>query len=209
MDIEVPQDWRASKRPAHAAPAPAEGQEEPRKAAPKRPAEPEDGKRKEAPPKPKVAKSPLGPRSVFSAVTHDAPEKGQLRQMVMAQLSKPPTPAEAHQREMEVHCLLSKLPYQKMLSDLFVHDEGKEEVLPSPTVPYVTRAYEESFMRERLQSTERLCAKNEQCECMFIDPENPFVAVEFLLPGEKQPPTPHLCVVCCRYFAPALGLGER
>jgi len=57
-------------------------------------------------------------------------------------------------------------------------------------------------MREPLHSNERLCAKNELCECMFIDPENPFIAVEFLLPGEKQPATPHLCVVCCRSLLP-------
>jgi len=69
----------------------------------------------------KISKSPLGPRSVFNAITHDAPEKGQLKQMVISQLSKPCTSAEAHQREMEVHCLLSKLPYQKMLSDLFTN----------------------------------------------------------------------------------------
>ena len=152
-------------------------------------------------PKVKVANSLLGPRSVFNAITHDTPEKGQLKQMVIAQLSKH-TPSSsslessASSREMDVHCLLSKLPYQKMLSDLFINHD--KEVLPSPHIPYVTRAYEESFMREPLHSSERLCAKNEQCECMFIDPENPFVCIEFLLPGEKQPSTPHLCVVCCR-----------
>ena len=245
MDIEVPHDWGATKRPSHTPPTAqltgtggGAGDEHPSQVIiekqkntthttttnasaststtnidelvqEQQPAS-SSTKRKEpssssssslskpTEPKMKVLKSPLGPRSVFNAVTHDAPEKGQLKQMVMAHLSKPSSNDEAHQREMEVHCLLSKLPYQKMLSDLFTkHDK---EVLPSSNLPYVTRAYEESFMREPLNSTERLCAKNENCECMFIDPEKPFVAVEFLLPGEKKPATPHLCVVCCRYI---------
>lgn len=147
---------------------------------------------------PIAAASPLGPRSTFNAITHDAPERGQLKQMVLAQLSKNrPQPSEAQPPAcMEVHCLLSKLPYQKMLSDLFMHQD--KEVLPSPNIPYVTRTYEESFMREPLNSSERLCAKQDNCECMFLDKDQPFVAVEFLLPGERPPPTPHLCVVCCR-----------
>ena len=163
------------------------------------------------------AKGPLGPRGVFNAVTHDTPEKGQLKQVVMMKLQAEPSAEDGSRHrnaanegkkkkpseeddtdglQMEVHCLLSKLPYQKMLSDLFSHHD--RELLPNPNIPYVTRAYEESFMREQLNSTERLCAKGEQCECMFIEVENPFVCIEFLLPGEKQPPTPHLCVVCCR-----------
>ena len=121
--------------------------------------------------------------------------------MVLAQLSKKPRPTAAAAKSrpsLEVHCLLSKLPYQKMLSDLFMHQDKDEEALPSPPIPYVTRTYEESFMREPLNSSERLCAKQENCECMFLDKEQPFIAVEFLLPGERPPATPHLCVVCCR-----------
>jgi len=147
-----------------------------------------------------IKASPLGPRSTFNVITHDSPEKGQLKQMVLAQLSKKPRPTTAAKARpsLEVHCLLSKLPYQKMLSDLFMHQDKDEEALPSPNIPYVTRTYEESFMREPLNSSERLCAKQENCECMFLDKEQPFIAVEFLLPGERPPATPHLCVVCCR-----------
>lgn len=163
-----------------------------------------------------VTKGPLGPKGLFNAVNHDVPERGQLKQIVMMQLtsSKQTSSGAANKNnqkddvsvvqdeeadselQMEVHCLLSKLPYQKMLSDLFsVNDK---DLMPNPNIPFVSRVYEESFMREPLNSTERLCAKGEQCECMFIDQENPFVCIEFLLPGEKQPASPHLCVVCCR-----------
>jgi len=92
--------------------------------------------------------------------------------------------------------LLSRLPYKKMLSDMF--GGSLRGNLRSADIPYVTRAYEEAFMRAPLNSTERECAKGEQCECMFIDRTQPFVGVEFLLPGEALPRTPHLCVLCCR-----------
>ena len=72
---------------------------------------------------------------------------------------------------------------------------GNLHTLP---IPYVSRTYEEAFMREPMHSSERECAKGKQCECMFIDRTQPFVAVEFLLPGEQLPRTPHLCVLCCR-----------
>jgi hypothetical protein len=206
--MELPHDWGSTKR----APQTPQPQEDPQA---KKPPPPQDPKKRKAavaeePPPPKqvkVPKCPLGPRSVFNAVTHDAPEKGQLKQMVVAQLSKPPAASDKEDAPtLEVHCLLSKLPYQKMLSDLFMHQD--KEVLPSPHIPYVTKAYEESFMREPMHSNERLCAKNELCECMFIDKENPFTAVEFLLPGEKPPPTPHLCVVCSRQVC-ALLISAR
>ena len=53
-------------------------------------------------------------------------------------------------------------------------------------------------MREPMHSSERECANGKQCECMFIDRTQPFIGVEFLLPGEAVPRTPHLCVLCCR-----------
>jgi hypothetical protein len=208
--IEVPHDWGATRRSAHsstiiALPAVAD-EEEPPQQRRAQPSAAVDRKRKhqaaeEDARQPPPAKCPLGPRSVFNAVTHDSPEKGQLKQMVIAQLTRPSAHREGSDT-MDVQCLISKLPYQKMLSDLFMHQD--KEVLPPPNLPYVTRAYEESFMREPLNSSERLCAKNELCECMHIDKENPFTAVEFLLPGEKPPETPHLCVVCCRSAPPCL-----
>lgn len=229
MNLELPNDWGAMKRvpPPPTATKPLQQDEGCKKR--KFPPSPPPPSTDEAPPdlhhheshsqdKPnqkhaannstkeenKIVKGPLGPRGIFNAVTHDSPEKGQLKQMVMSQLcTSDPSLHETEEddddegMQMEVHCLLSKLPYQKMLSDLFSHSDDKE-LLPSPNIPYVTRGYEESFMREPINSTERLCAKGDQCECMYIDADKPFVGIEFLLPGEKQPPTPHLCVVCCR-----------
>ena len=190
MNRELPNDWGAMKRQGVQTKQPTE-----------------IGKRKEHEEivNPRVEKKtrdhdgitngPLGPRGIFNAVTQDTPDKGQLKQIVLMQLNKPEK-INDKDLQMEVHCLITKLPYKKMLSDLFTHSDT--ELLPSPNIPYVTRTYEESFMREPINSIERLCAKGDQCECRFIDTENPFTAIEFLLPGERQSPTPHLCVVCCR-----------
>ena len=100
----------------------------------------------------------------------------------------PPIPAE-----LDLDAILSRVPYRDILENLY----GRAAAPPRPDVPVVTRAYEESFLREPTGS-ERPCVAGELCECMFIDPCTPFVAVEFLLPGEAPPPTPHFCVPCGR-----------
>ena len=63
--------------------------------------------------------------------------------------------------------LLSRLPYKKMLSDMF--GGNLRGNMHSASIPYVTRAYEEAFMREPMHANERECASGKQCECMFID----------------------------------------
>lgn len=75
-------------------------------------------------------------------------------------------------------------------------------MVPEPThvnvtIPVVTRAYEETFMREA-RPCERPCASGGLCECMFIDPTATFVGVEFILPNETGGPTPELCILCLR-----------
>jgi hypothetical protein len=102
----------------------------------------------------------------------------------------------AQESYLDTESLLSKLPYKKMLSDMF--GGNLRGHLQTSVIPYVTRAYEEAFMHEPVNSSERECARGKQCECMFIDRLQPFTAVEFLLPGEQAPKTPHLCVLCCR-----------
>lgn len=92
--------------------------------------------------------------------------------------------------------LISRLPYKKMLADMFSNNLRTN--LHTVHIPYITRAYEESFMREPMSSSERECAKGKMCECMFLDKSRPFVAVEFLLPGERPGRTPNMCVLCYR-----------
>jgi hypothetical protein len=96
---------------------------------------------------------------------------------------------------LDIHSLISRLPYSQMLNQVFTDDANSSVV-----VPVVTRAYEESYMREVIHAHERSCVCAENCECNFIDPNMPFVGVEFTL-GDTSTAidnTPHMCVLCSR-----------
>jgi hypothetical protein len=88
--------------------------------------------------------------------------------------------------------ILTSVPYQKILENLF----GGAPT-PQCNVPVITKAYEESFMRECVYQGERKCVMGNDCECRFIDRENPFTGVELRLPG-PLPATPQMCVLCSR-----------
>jgi hypothetical protein len=96
--------------------------------------------------------------------------------------------APAIPEELQLDHILSSVPYQAMLESLFGSVESAQ------TVPLVTKAYEESYMREA-ETGERPCAMGAKCECMFIDPLAPFVGVEFQLQGVEGC---GMCVLCCR-----------
>ena len=88
--------------------------------------------------------------------------------------------------------VLSNVPYQKILENLF-----GGSAMPDCTVPVVTKAYEESYMRECMYQTEKKCVMGLECECRFIDKENQFTGVEFAIPGQTHS-TPQMCVLCSR-----------
>ena len=115
---------------------------------------------------------------------------GVIRNLVLDHLSDD---AVTHAGAIDSNTILSQLPYKKMLNDMFGGSSANHF-----DVPYVTRAYEENFMREPMHAGERPCVKGPLCECMFIDVKQPFVAVEFMLPGEKATHVRNLCVVCSR-----------
>jgi hypothetical protein len=103
--------------------------------------------------------------------------------------------APATPEELQLDHVLSSVPYRDMLESLF----GTVTAGPPPNLPIITRAYEESYMREAGQG-ERQCAMGSKCECMYIDHNAPFVAVQFDLPNEldSAKPEPKLCVLCSR-----------
>lgn len=86
--------------------------------------------------------------------------------------------APATPEELQLDHVLSSVPYRDMLESLFGTVSGQ-----TPHIPVITKAYEESFMREPCPG-ERQCAMGVKCECMFIDTNAPFVGVEFDLPDE-------------------------
>ena len=95
--------------------------------------------------------------------------------------------------------ILSRVPYKQMLEDLF----GTSGATPTD-VPVVSRAYEEQFMREPRDSSERPCVMRGECECNFIDKSNPFTCMEFLLPDQSLSDDPQMCVLCHRRFVQSM-----
>jgi hypothetical protein len=187
--VELPCDWTVNRRPNSTVQATAK---------PATPPEADTALEEPADP----PTSLLGPRSLsheHTSLPCMLPNHGQIRRLVLEHLStdeSDPVDEPLQPMTIVVDSLLSRLPYKKMLSDMF--GGTLRGNLQNSQIPYVTRAYEESFMREPQHAGERECARGPQCECMFIDRQQPFVAVEFLLPSEERPLTPHLCVLCCR-----------
>ena len=103
--------------------------------------------------------------------------------------------APATPEELQLDHVLSSVPYKDMLESLF----GTVTSGPPPNLPIITKAYEESYMREAGPS-EKQCAMGPKCECMFIDHNAPFTAVQFDLPNEHAgtDTSPKLCVLCSR-----------
>ena len=102
--------------------------------------------------------------------------------------------------------IMTHVPYAEVLQTMF----GGNDIQDSACVPIVTRAYEESYMREALSGAESACVMGSNCECQFVDEHNPFVGVQFTLPVEAFSPEMlsrgvtgelsenKLCVLCCR-----------
>jgi hypothetical protein len=112
-----------------------------------------------------------------------------LQQTIMRRLN---TTGTAPPKELNLDHILARVPYKSMLENLFGNADQQQEV---PDVPILSKAYEESFMRQPMQG-ERPCVMGDQCECMHIDRNAPFVGVELRLPGD--PDTAQMCVLCSR-----------
>ena len=92
--------------------------------------------------------------------------------------------------ELDFSDILSHIDYKGVLEGLFGGcGMGMD-------VPVISRVFEESFLREPSHG-ERKCVMGMSCEAMMIDKSKPFVAVEFLMPGQMAD-TPQMCVLCSR-----------
>jgi hypothetical protein len=114
-----------------------------------------------------------------------------LQKTIMRKLNSAATPLEREQLNLD-H-ILSRVPYKNMLDNMFSTVDTEEN--PPPALPIISRSYEESFMRQA-HPGERECIMAEQCECLLIDKNAPFIGVELRLQGD--PDTPQMCVLCSR-----------
>jgi hypothetical protein len=108
--------------------------------------------------------------------------------------------------------IMTHIPYVEVLQQMF----GGSALTDSSCVPVVTRAYEESYMREVLSGVDEPCIMGTNCECQFIDEHNPFTGVQFTLPVEafssaakvagmvEELSSNKLCVLCCRKHTQSL-----
>ena len=87
---------------------------------------------------------------------------------------------------------LNRCTFEHSLRSMFADEQG-QSAMPQH-VPVVPRAYEESFMHEHDPATEQPCVMGNQCECMFIDKDNRFIAPQFILPDMQVRSFSVLCV---------------
>jgi hypothetical protein len=80
-------------------------------------------------------------------------------------------------------------------NSLLQHDFSKKQ--DQNIVPLVTRAYEESFMRECMLPEDKPCSLGQYCECNFIDKEQAFVGVAFVMPDLRFTDN-SMCILCLR-----------
>lgn len=78
---------------------------------------------------------------------------------------------------------------------LLQHDIGSRH--EENTVPLISRAYEEDFMRECVSEDDKPCSMGQYCECNFIDSQNPFVGVAFVMP-DLHVIHNYMCILCLR-----------
>jgi hypothetical protein len=93
---------------------------------------------------------------------------------------------------LSLHSLISRVPFKEMMHQMFTDD-----MLHKKEVPIVTKAYEESFLREPMFAHEKSCVCGDNCEFNFIDIVHPFVGVEFKL-QHCDDSQPQMCVLCSR-----------
>jgi hypothetical protein len=98
------------------------------------------------------------------------------------------------------------LDHSTFQKSLLAHDLGNK--MHNNSVPVVTRAYEESFMRECNDEHERACSMGQYCECNFIDHEQAFVGVAFVMP-ELHAEDLGMCILCLRKLKQMLFYRAR
>jgi hypothetical protein len=87
------------------------------------------------------------------------------------------------------------LDHSTFQKSLLAHDLSSK--MQNNNVPVVSRAYEESYMRECAHEHEKPCSMGQYCECNFIDHEHAFVGVEFVMP-ELHSEDLGMCILCLR-----------
>jgi hypothetical protein len=65
-------------------------------------------------------------------------------------------------------------------------------------IKFVSKSYEDTYLRQPITGDERKCVRGNECECMHIDPAQKFIGVEYVLPWETDKKTNGMCLPCVR-----------
>jgi len=93
---------------------------------------------------------------------------------------------------MALHVVLDHTTFENSLLRHDLNNKQEQHI-----VPLVTRAYEESFMRECQLPQDKPCSLGEFCECNFVDKEQAFVGVAFVMPDLRSADN-NMCILCLR-----------
>ena len=92
--------------------------------------------------------------------------------------------------------------YEQVLSGV-----NTKSIVFTNELKFVSKAYEDTYLRQALGANEKPCVRGSDCECMKIDPILKFVGVKYKLPWESDAEdTNGLCLPCLRAATQALFL---
>lgn len=107
-----------------------------------------------------------------------------------------------HPRDcIELESIVANIPFLETMQSMFSLDPT---AMQKHTIPIITKAYEEMYMRESFLKEDVDCIMGVNCECMFVDAHMPFVGTrfwseQFINNNNVECSTSNkMCVLCCR-----------
>jgi len=90
--------------------------------------------------------------------------------------------------------IVSSTNYRSLLKN-----EKNSKITYTNDIRFVSKSYEDIFLRQPINDGEKQCVRGSNCECMFIDKSQPFVGVEYKLPWENDKGAINgMCLPCVR-----------
>jgi hypothetical protein len=90
--------------------------------------------------------------------------------------------------------IVSSTNYRSLLKN-----EKNSKITYTNDIRFVSKSYEDNFLRQPINDGEKQCVRGNDCECMFIDKSQAFVGVEYVLPWENDKGgITGMCLPCVR-----------
>jgi len=89
--------------------------------------------------------------------------------------------------------IVSSTNYRSVLKS-----DKSDKVTYTNDIKFVSKSYEDTYLRQPISADEKKCVRGNECECMHIDPSQKFIGVEYILPWETDKKTNGMCLPCVR-----------